>query len=380
MKTVLHVIDQGGPGGAQKVFVDLAAGLDRSDWHSIPVVPGPGWVADELRSRGLEPVFAPISGKGFDLRYLARLMSLTSGRRVDLVHTHLLGPAVYGSIAGLARSLPVVSTFHGQVDIAADERFSRAKFGILNRGACALVFVSDRLRQFYLSTTTLRADRAVVIHNGVNFRAPGATRVVNQPLRAELGVGPDDVLVGAIGHLRPAKAYDVFLHAAAELRRRSSRFRFVIVGLPEGTVLEELTALREQLGLADAMTFSGFRPDIRPVLDALDVYVITSSTEGFSLSLVEAMGQGVPTVATRCGGPEEIVANDVTGLLVPVGDPEAISEAIAYLTSHPEVSSRIASSAEHSVRERFSMQQMLSSYSDLYAGCLNTRSGPWGNS
>ena len=372
MKSVLHLIDQAGPGGAQSVFADLATRLDAVRWRSVAAVPGEGWVADALRAGGVEPVFTPIKRGPFDLRYLRQVRGLLKTQRIDLVHAHLLGPGVYGSLASLGRGVPVVTTFHGHVDVAPDERFRRLKFGLINHAAGAVVFVSEHLRRFFLSVTRLEADRTAVIHNGVDFSRLAVDR--ERSFRAELGVGSGEILVGAVGHLRPPKAYDVFLRAAALLRRISPTFRFVIVGQPVGTLLEELTALRDQLGLADAVTFAGFRPDIARVISGLDVYVITSSSEGFSLSAVQAMACGVPVVATRCGGPEEIVSDGETGLLVEVGSAEAVANAVRTLAESPETRRRYVERALASARERFSLERMVGAYEELYARCLERRS------
>jgi len=373
VKSVLHLIDQGGPGGAQTVFVDLATRMDRSRWRPIAAVPGAGWVADALTARGIQPVVTPIRHGPFDPRYLLQLISMIRRERVDLVHAHLLGPSVYGGLAGIACGVPVISTFHGHVDVAPDERFRGLKFRIIGRAAGAVVFVSERLRQFFLSVTPLDPGCTAVIHNGVDLSAfrPDAAR----PFRREMGVGSDEFLVGAVGHIRPPKAYDVFIRAAAQLRRVSASFRFVIVGLPEGTLLSDLTRLRDELGLRDAVTFAGFREDIQRVMAALDVYVISSSTEGFSLSAVQAMACGVPVVATRCGGPEEIVTDGATGLLVEVADPGAIARAVAALWEAPDLRRRLALSGQGSVRQRFSQERMIGAYDELYGRCIQDSSG-----
>jgi glycosyltransferase involved in cell wall biosynthesis len=252
------------------------------------------------------------------------------------------------------------------VDLADNERFVGAKFWLINR-AGATVFVSDRLRESFRSRAPIDRTRSRVIHNGVAFGgATGRTRVV----RDELGLDPSDIVVTAIGHLRPPKGYDVFLRAARELASMSPHYRFVIAGQPEGDLLEELVALRDQLGLADIVHFAGFRPDIDNVLDSTDVYLITSSSEGFSLSAVQAMSRGVPVVATRCGGPEEIITHRTTGLLVDVGDVGGIAKAVSELWNDRALRERLASAAAVEVRERFGLGKMLDEYQQVYTSVI----------
>jgi len=367
MKNVLHVIDTTGPGGAETIFVELATGLDPQRWHSVTAVPGPGWVHDRLVERGHEPNITRLHG-AFDLRYLGTLHSLVRQHRIDLIQTHLLTAAVYGSLAGLLCRVPVVCTFHGEPDVDRNDRYRRAKFWILSRGATQVVFVSESLRCGFLASGSLHSDRTTVITNGIDhfLFVPGS----DMSLRDELRVGDGQVLVGAVGNLRPAKAYDVFLKAAALLQRHSTAYRFVIVGEVGGPLHAELVALRDALGLAETVTFVGFRTAVHRVLRGLDVCLSTSSMEGFSLSIVEAMACGVPVVATRSGGPAEIITHDLDGLLVEVASPEQIAQAVERLRLEPETRARFASEGRKLVEARFTRDQMLRSYEGLYDRCI----------
>src|SRR5690606_23062610 len=121
----------------------------------------------------------------------------------------------------------------------------------------------------------------------------------------------------------------------ARLRERSADYRFVIVGQAPGPLYEQLVALRDSLGLRDAVQFTGFRPDVERLMAAFDLFTITSDSEGFSIATVQAMASRQPIVATRCGGPEEILVDGVTGALVPTGSPEALADEIHRLRHDP---------------------------------------------
>jgi glycosyltransferase involved in cell wall biosynthesis len=268
--------------------------------------------------------------------------------------------------------VPVFSTFHGHVDVNPRERFRRVKFEILNHVPRRVVFVSQALRRFFLSVTRLSPERTAVVWNGIDPRLfrPGR----DEAFRREVGAGPGDILVGAIGHLRPSKAYDVFLRMAALLRKESPAYRFVIVGLTEGPtegrVYNEVLALRDSLGLGDAVRFCGHREDISRILKGLDVYVITSKEEGFSLSIVQALSCGIPVVATRCGGPEEILVDGETGLLVDVGSPDQIAAAIKRVVSDPQLRERLSRRGQEVARTRFTVDGMVQGYEALYRQAL----------
>jgi glycosyltransferase involved in cell wall biosynthesis len=371
--TVMHLINTSGPGGAETACVNLIRGLDSARWRGIAVVPEKGWLYDEVRRAGGQPVVLD-SGSRFDLpRYFVALARLVRQHKVELVHGHLFGPSYSASLLGLLMKLPVVGTLHGQVDLHPEEKFKRIKFGLLNRGASRLVFVSESLRRFFLGTRLLRSEITAVIPNGVDTAR--FSRAPDRSLRAAFGASDDEFLVGAVGNVRPAKGYDVLLRAAALLKTRSVNYRFVVVGEADSDLGLRLLSLREDLGLTDSVSFSGFLRDVTPALNAFDVYAITSRSEGFSISTVEAMAAGLPVVATRCGGPEEIVDDGVTGILVDNGSPEAVAAAIESLRMNARRRRELGDAARAAVRRRFSLDAHLHAYEALYEKCLVEHQG-----
>ncbi|HSU13290.1 glycosyltransferase [Longimicrobium sp.] len=371
MRTVLHLINTGGPGGAETVFVDLVRGLDARRWRSIPVVPDQGWINERLRECGTEPVVVPTL-RPFEVGYYARLARLARAEGVDVVHGHYFGPAVTASIVGMLTGIPAVATLHGAGDVAG-ERHRALKSALLGRGLRRIVFVSEALRREVTAGGALRAARTEVIPNGIDAGRFSPRR--DPALRRELGIGDDAFVVAAIGNVRPAKGYDVLLRAAALLRARVPGLRVVIAGEARGPVFDELVALRASLGLKDVATFAGFRDDVAGVLAAADAFVLASRSEGFSLSTVQAMAMGIPVAATRCGGPEELVDDGVTGLLVENGSPGAIADAIATLHADAAMRARLGAAGMRAARERFTVEAQVRAYERLYDAVLAERRG-----
>lgn len=364
IRRVLHLIDSWGAGGAETVFADLVAGLDPARFHSLAAVSRPtGWLHDELRRRGAEPVILPPGG-AFDFRHLAHVAGLIRRERVDLVQTHTFGTSVYAATAGFLCRIPVVATLHGFVDLARDDARRAIKLRALSTGTRRIVCVSHSLRRALLEESPLRPEHVAVIFNGVDAARfhPGR----NQALRRELGVADDELLVGAVGNVRRAKGYEILLEATALLARDGVRCRIVIAGIADGPLFAELEARRAALGLGSMVRFIGFRDDVDEFYRALDIYVLTSHSEGFSLSTVQALASGLPVVATRCGGPEEIVTDGVDGVLTPPGSPREIAAAIATLANDPARRSRLAGAARGAADSRFSTGAMLGAYQNLY--------------
>jgi glycosyltransferase involved in cell wall biosynthesis len=362
MITVMSVIDTGGPGGAETVFLHTATRLDPRRFRSVPIISREGWLSERVRANGVEPLIASASGS-FQVGYLRTLLRLARQQNVDVVAAHLYGSAVYSSLAGILSGIPVVSILHGQSDVPQRERFAAAKSAIVRRGSRKVVFVSDNLRSDLSARLRMPASRCEVIPNGVDTALfqPGLDR----SLRRELGVEDDTILVGAIGNVRKPKAYEILLKAAEQVTRGTNRYHFVIAGDASGALGTELLQLRDQLGLARRVSFLGLRADVVNVLHNLDLFVLSSRTEGFSIACIEAMARGVPVVATRSGGPEQIL-DDRCGILVPVDSPTELAGAIERLAQTAGLAASLAKAGLERVRERFSLQTMLARYESLF--------------
>jgi glycosyltransferase involved in cell wall biosynthesis len=368
MPRALHLIDTGGPGGAETIFLELVRGLGHHGWESVAVVPEEDWLAGALRDCGIEPVHVASTG-AFDVAYARRLRKLMRETRVDLVQTHLFGTSVYATLASAGTGLPVVSTLHGHPDIPTRGRLVGAKVRLLGGRRNRVVCVSASLRDHFRASGKLPARMDVeVIPNGVDLRAvAGGQRA---QVRRELGIDDRTPLIGAVGNVRPSKAYPVLLRAFARVRASVPDAHLAIAGQGSGPPYDHLIALQTELRLNGACHFLGFRDDVASVLAALDVFTLSSSDEGFSLAMVQAMARGLPVVATRCGGPDEIAGDSGAAILVPTDDPDALASEIVRVLGSPNLAARIGAAARSRVQERYSVTRMLADYAALYDRCL----------
>jgi glycosyltransferase involved in cell wall biosynthesis len=362
---ILHIIDTGGPGGAETVYLNTASGTEANRFRSTCLVSREGWLAQSLRARGIDPIVISASGS-LNVAYLRQVIAIVRREDIHVIAAHLYGSAVYGSLAGLLTRTPVVSILHGQSDISKGGRFSGLKRFIVRAGSNQVVFVSGKLKAELAQIIGLPAAKCVVIPNGVDLKRFAGGR--DESIRTQLGLKAGDILVGAVGNIRRPKAYEVLLRAAHLLRNSSDKYHFVIAGEGSNALHDELLKLRSALGLNDAVTFLGLRPDVANVLSNLDVYALSSDTEGFSIACIEAMAARIPVVATRSGGPEEILENERTGLLVPTQDPAALANGIARLAEDREFAGQLTRNALDQVENRYTLSRMLGAYQDLFQG------------
>ncbi len=363
MKTLLHVIDTTGPGGAETVFIELADRLRRRGYRSLVLVRGPGWVKSTLEQRGLEPIELDAKGS-FNLGFLRALGGLIRREQVDLIQSHLLGSNVYCALAGALTRRPVVGTFHGMVDISPNERRRGLKLWVMERGIRRFVAVSDGLARAVAAEGLLNPKKTSVIYNGIDTARYQRPR--HRELVARLGLPQDALLVGSLGNVRPAKGYDQLIRSAALLAERYPRLHFVIAGHIKQSVMQPLQALMGELRVADRVHFLGFCDDSADFLAGVDLFLLSSTSEGFSISTIEAMASGLPVLVTRCGGPEEIVRDGETGLMVPPADPANLAEGLAQLLDDPALATRLAAAGRADALARFDIEAMVDQYEAVY--------------
>jgi glycosyltransferase involved in cell wall biosynthesis len=350
LPTIMHLIDTGGPGGAETVFSYVASRATNAGLRPLAVVPRDNWLSSNLRELGHEPMI--LSDKGaLNIGYLRSLIDLIRKNNVKVIQTHLLGSAVYGALAGLITRTPVISTFHGPTDLNHPGRFVALKRGLIRAGCSAIVAVSTSTRDALLAFG-LPSHSITLIQNGVD---------------TELGLSAEDLLIAAVGNIRAPKAYDVLLRAAAKVLKAVPTAFFVVIGEGAELQMRPLLELRAMLGIESRFKFLGFRKSSSMLFQNFDIFTSSSSSEGLSLSFLEAMASGCAIVATRSGGPQDAIDDGVSGLLVSVNDPDALARALETAARDPELRAGLGAAARARAVQDFSLQSMIDKYQALQA-------------
>ncbi len=362
MINILHTIDTAGPGGAETVFLNLVKGLERDNVNSTVAIPGKGWVYDELVINGFNPIFLSSSGS-FSFRYLFQIIIIIKRYRINLIQSHLIGSNVYCSLAGMLCRVPVISTFHGFVDMDKGDKLFKMRFFIINQGSKKIVFVSERLKEYFIKEYNILPDKAITIYNGIDLQAYQKGK--EYILRKELGLDSGHILIGSIGNIREAKGYDYLLKAAAIVIKKHPNSRFVIAGEGSGPLFNKLLELRTALALDEKVYFLGFRNDVPDVLNSLYVFVLPSTSEGFSIVTLEAMACKIPIVVTKSGGPEEVMS-DTCGLLVTSCNEKELADAIIKVVENDTMKKEFTRNAYNIINKKFNLNVMIDEYAKIY--------------
>lgn len=313
-------------GGAELLLAELAtaapaAGIELSVAH-LSDQDG-DIAARRLRRTGIEPERIPVRGL-LNPASLRSVRAHISSRAPDVVHTHLQYADVLGIAAARSLGIPSLSTLHVMRWSGDARERARAELAGWVRRRCAyrVIAVSEAARRAYLARGWDSPGHVVTIPNGSAAQPrPGDGRRV----RAGLGLGEDDLVVGMLTVLRPGKGHALAAQAVGRLRARHPRLRLLVAG--DGPARADIA--RELAPLAPGAVMAGHRDDPMAVLDACDVLVHPSSFDAFPTTLIEAMAAGVPVVATRVGGIPEIVVEGETGLLIDA--PPAVAPLAAAL-------------------------------------------------
>ncbi|HXQ28659.1 MAG TPA: glycosyltransferase [Gemmatimonadales bacterium] len=326
---VAFIVGQLRMGGAQRQLLYLTQGLDRSRFAPVLLsLPDGDPVTPLFRDAGVETVELAYRGR-HDVGIVARIRRELRRRQIAVACPCLWPATLWGYLglrwAGVSRWIASerssAATFDSPLAIALESR-------ILAR-APLLVAISDASRKFAIARG-VRPERIRVIPIGVPTPRPA---VSGARVRAELGIGPDDPVIGCVARFGPQKDHRTLLGAAALVGERLPQLHVVLVG--DGVLRPRLEALTAELGL-DRVHFVGLQLNPADYLNIFDVAVLSSNREeGFSNFVIEAGLLAKPVVATRIGGIPEAVKDGETGCLVPPEDPPAMAEAITSLLRDP---------------------------------------------
>lgn len=361
---ILHLIDIGGQGGAEQVLFNLIEKLGQEHFEHHVILPNEGWLYDRL----LRLYWVKISiynGDGrFNIQYIRYLTDYFARNQIQIVHSHLLGTSLYASLAGFLSRVPVVCTFHGYVDLRSDDKLQNLKMNLIGLLARQIVAVSEGLKEYLAGRMRIGKRKLVTIYNGINL---DNKRKINRfDARKRIGFSEDDILIGSIGNVKPVKCYDTLLRVADIVTKKYTNSRFLIAGNTDSDIYFDLLRQRNALSLNNKVVFLGYQDNIYDFIQMLDVFLLTSSSEGFSLATIEAMHLGVPVVATRSGGPQEIITHNINGLLTAVGDEVALAQGVIGFIENTNIRSTIITNAHERVISNYSISAMTNNYINFY--------------
>jgi glycosyltransferase involved in cell wall biosynthesis len=363
-------------GGTERQFVHVANGLDRSQFAvEIACLRKQGPLLDTIEPD--MPVYAyPIKGSFYHYRSLLNQLRLARDirrRRFDIVHTYGWYPNVFAIPASRLALRPVtIASIRDSGAYMTPSKIRALKI------ACRLadcVLANSTAGRTWLVEHGVNERKIEVIRNGIVIPSRPERRTRVDGIRKEFGIPAETPLCACIGRVVSGKGIDFYLRAARVLADQGRDVRFLMIGAlsVEKSYKSEMEVLARELNVENRVIFAGERQDVSAILREVDVVVHPSLTEGLSNVILEAMGAGIPVVATRTGGNPELVQDGRTGLLVPVQDAPAIAQAVCRLLDHPEMARSFGETGRQRILAEFSIERMLRRTEDLYVRLLEQR-------
>lgn len=367
--TICHVLHNLNPGGGtQALATKLTRALSHRYRFTFACLDALGTFGLQLREEG-HVVTVLHRTPGIDFSCARRLANFFRREKVRVVHAHHYSPFFYATAArGIHASPPVLYAEHGPYGSCRSRRRRVLYNRLAVRKVDRLVAVGQSMREAMARNDGFQTDQVEVIYNGVDTSLFANDRRHRAAVRQALGLAPADFVVIQVARLDPVKDHVTAVKTMQWVVRQQPNARLLLVG--EGAEQPSIETEITSRGLAPYVRLLGMRDDVAYLLQAADLFLLTSTNETIPVAVIEAMCAGLPVVATRVGGMPEVVIDGETGLLRPSGDSEALAAAILHLMEVHALASEMGCRGRRRAEEFFSDWQMSSRYENCYQEML----------
>ncbi|HET8823555.1 MAG TPA: glycosyltransferase [Terriglobales bacterium] len=373
-RKIFYLVDSLNIGGTETQAVELARRMDPAKYDvTLACLRKEGPLLERLNGSAVNVVeFHPQGGidSPRGLYQLARMAAYLRRGKFDVVHAHDLWSNMIGVVAGKLAGVPVIVT--SQRDLSHGDWYQGSRKKWLRRAqnaSSAVVTNARMIREGLISEEGLAGDKVRVVYNGVDLERfePSPSK------RAKLFTGMERTkLIVLVGNMHTdVKGHPTLMAAAPEVVSRFPQARFILVG--DGEKRKDFEAAAQAAGVGTNFMFLGRRNDVADILAACDIAVLPSAAEGMPNAVLEYMAAGLPVVASAVGGNLEVIADGETGLLVPAGDPAALSAALSRLLADDVLALRLARKGRELVEQRFSFERLTREVGALYEELLQTK-------
>ena len=360
-KKVLHLTYHMGIGGTEQVVFQLVNNADESLFeNSIVCIEGEiGPIGQQLQKSGTR--FHVLNrNPGFDIKLIKSVRKIITTENIDIVHCHQYTPYVYGVLASLVTGSKVVFTEHGRFH---PDRYSwkrRIINPLLSMATSSITAISEATKEALASFEWFSRKSITVIYNGIEATVP-PTGYRNQN---NLNLTDQNIVFGTITRFDTIKNLPMMINAFAQVFKDNPHARLLLVG--DGDERSAMETLVSELNLKDAVIFTGFQTDTKKYMSLIDVYVLSSFSEGTSMTLLEAMSFSTCCIVTAVGGNVEIIKDRQNGFVVESDNTQQLADTMQSLTDDKNTRHKMGNEAKKTFDLKFDLNRMVQSYKELY--------------
>ncbi len=362
-KNVLHITFDMRIGGTEMVVKNIIEGNKNKDIvMSIFCIEEPlGPWGQDLKRDGVN-VTSLSRKNGFDFSVVNGIKAHIKKHNIDILHCHQYTPWVYGTLASIGTKTKVIFTEHGRFypDFSSwKRRFVNPLLALFTYKITAISQATKQALKDYEYLSWFKID---VVYNGI--KGLNVNKEAALAIREKFGITPSTIVFGTIARLDPIKNHTLMLHAFAKTRQKLPSAKLFIVG--DGDLMSELKDLAVTLNIKDAVIFTGYISYPKDYLAAFDIFLLSSLSEGTSMTLLEAMSLKKPCIVTDAGGNKEIVAHEETGLVTDNNNVDQFSAAMLKLSGNPALNKQYSEQAFQRFTNLFDVQHMSEEYAKCY--------------
>ncbi len=380
---VVHIITRLIVGGAQENTLHTAEDQHALFGDDVTLITGPGLgpegsLEDRAHAGGYRVVIVPELTRAIrpwtDWKAYRQLIHLLEELKPDIVHTHSSKAGILGRMAAAKLKLPVVHTIHGASFHYGQSALAQRAYIAAEKkvAGCTAKYISvaDAMTREYVAAGIAPADRFTTIYSGFDvepFLTP--SRPVDV-IRGELGIRPEEIVVGKIGRLFHLKGHEFLIQAAPRIVAAVPKVRFLLVG--DGLLRSSIEAELDRLRIRDRFTFTGLvKPEQIPeLIHTMDIVVHTSQWEGLARVLPQGLIAAKPIVTYDVGGAAEIVIPNETGYLLPRDSIDPLADAVIALASAPDQRHRLGQTGRERFTQQFRHEYMSERIGEVYRGVV----------
>lgn len=357
-------------GGTEKLVYDLVHRVDKC--LVVPVVcclDEFGHFGKELQRDGYQ-VCILNRKPGIDWGLIRRLNAIIQQEKIDVIHAHQYTPYFYGLLASLYTKLSMftkapklVFTEHGRFYPEQKKLKRTIANPVLSLFTDEIVTISESTKSSLIKYENFPAHRIKVVYNGIEL-SRFSQKIDTVAKKQSLGLSPDARVIGIVARLDPIKNHAMLLRAFKRVLQHIPDTYLLIIG--DGPEEQNIKAFARLLDVNDNTIFLGARKDVSELLHVFDVFALSSFSEGTSVTLLEAMGAGVPIVATKVGGNPEVIKNQESGYLVPSDNDQEMATMLIKLLQDKKARQRMGQAGQKRGYDMFSLDKMVNAYTELY--------------
>jgi len=359
-------------GGGEKHLIDLANALAGRGHDVYAAVAPNSTLQHELTALPKQNITRFPLRNALDLPCALQLAGFVREHNIEIIHAHIARDYTLAAFAAARnKSAQLIITRHVLFPL---NKLHKLTFACVAR----VIAVSEAVARSLRDSGVVDKRKIVVVPNGIDIakfsgeEEPHAFN--NDSFHRQRSANEATLLVGTIGHLGSIKGHEDFVRAARLIAARRTNVNFIIVGEDKSRTGEHRARLENliaELKLEARVRLIGWTNDVASVLCSFDVFVSAARSEPFGLAIVEAMASGRAVVATMSEGAQEIIEDNITGKLVPIGDIEAMASAIDSLLDDEHQRETFGARAQHAAREKFSLKRMVDATEQIYREAAN---------